>query len=155
VGTKNNPGNFDCYANANPDEPMFILLGRDPYAPALVREWADRREQGGESNTKVAEARTCAFAMADWLKRIGKTEREASGQYGWVIEMQGPAYLSAHHLGGYEFYWTENHYDAIRFTTREQADLVMMAVRQLRGDLFPSCLPRVPCAVVHKWILVR
>lgn len=29
MGTKNNPGEFDCYANAAPDEPMFILLGRD------------------------------------------------------------------------------------------------------------------------------
>lgn len=29
MGTKNNPGAFDCYANAEPDEPMFVLLARD------------------------------------------------------------------------------------------------------------------------------
>ena len=32
MATKNNPGKFDCYTNAEPDEPMFILLGRDPVA---------------------------------------------------------------------------------------------------------------------------
>lgn len=40
MGTKNNPGKFDCYAKADPDEPMFILLGRDPLAPSLVLMWA-------------------------------------------------------------------------------------------------------------------
>ena len=28
MGTKNNPGRFDCYGNAEPDEPIFVLLGR-------------------------------------------------------------------------------------------------------------------------------
>ena len=37
MGTKNNPGVFDCYANAEPDEPMFVLLGRDKDAATLVR----------------------------------------------------------------------------------------------------------------------
>jgi hypothetical protein len=30
MGTKSNPGPFDCYAKAEPDEPMFVLLARDP-----------------------------------------------------------------------------------------------------------------------------
>lgn len=42
MGTKNNPGTFDCYANAKPDEPMFVLLARDKKAPEIVRAWADR-----------------------------------------------------------------------------------------------------------------
>lgn len=37
MGTKNRPGTFDCYAAAGPDEPLFVLLGRDPVAPLLVR----------------------------------------------------------------------------------------------------------------------
>jgi len=28
MATKKNPGEFDCYANAGPDEPMFVLLAR-------------------------------------------------------------------------------------------------------------------------------
>ena len=47
---------------------------------------------------------------------------------------------------------TNDHNQAIRFDSRDQADLVMMTIRQLRGDLFPSCLTRVPCAVEHMWI---
>ena len=44
MGTKNQPGHYDCYGNAEPDEPMFIVLARDVSAPAVVRDWADRRE---------------------------------------------------------------------------------------------------------------
>lgn len=63
MGTKNNPGKFDCHANAEPDEPYFTLLGRDKHAPALVDEWARLREAEGEDPAKVAEARGCAAAM--------------------------------------------------------------------------------------------
>ena len=66
MGTKNNPGEFDCYANADPDEPMFILLGRDRHAPALVEMWAAMRESEGELPAKVAEARACAQSMKHW-----------------------------------------------------------------------------------------
>jgi hypothetical protein len=66
MGTKNNPGAFDCYANAEPDEPMFILLGRDKHAPTLVWLWACLRELDGEDAVKVREARECAAMMMDW-----------------------------------------------------------------------------------------
>ena len=67
MGTKNNPGQFDCYTNAEPDEPMFVLLGRDPLAPLLVEIWADVRAVllAGEGE-KVAEARRCVTAMRGW-----------------------------------------------------------------------------------------
>lgn len=39
MGTKNNPGPYDCYARAEPDEPLFTLLGRDPSAAHLVAAW--------------------------------------------------------------------------------------------------------------------
>ncbi len=73
MGTKSNPGQFDCYENAEPDEPMFILLGRDPHAPAAVRRWADDRELMIRAGLKPAddmrmvwEARACAEAMEDF-----------------------------------------------------------------------------------------
>jgi hypothetical protein len=73
MGSKEKPGKFDCYANALPDEPMFILLARDPHGPALVRAWAYEREhQIGKGNRPdtdravVAEARQCADAMEKW-----------------------------------------------------------------------------------------
>lgn len=83
MGTKANPAPNDCYAKAEDDEPMFTLLARDPQAPSLVRQWADRRNQAfwlridvtGSVPTpdqvakhvrKVDEARACADAMEAW-----------------------------------------------------------------------------------------
>lgn len=69
MGTKNEPGEYDCYDNAEPDEPMFILLARDPFAPWLVRLWCSLRlEAGHRSHEKHAEARWCADAMEKWRK---------------------------------------------------------------------------------------
>lgn len=60
MGTKDKPGDFDCYAAAAPDEPMFVLLARDPSAPLLVSLWATIREKlGNEDPAKVEEARGC------------------------------------------------------------------------------------------------
>jgi hypothetical protein len=76
MGTKNNPGDFDCYANAEPDEPMFVLLGRDPTAAALVRLWAATRAEQGEDPVKIAE---CVLAMRQYATaRKGEAAIQAS-----------------------------------------------------------------------------
>ena len=72
MGTKNNPGKFDCYANAEPDEPMFVLLGRDKHAPMLVYLWARLRQIDSEDPDKIIEALDCASAMIKYLKTKGK-----------------------------------------------------------------------------------
>ena len=64
--SKNNPGKWDCYAKAHPDEPMFVLLARDPLAPELVRQWAFRRWHEGKDLPKAVEALNCANAMDNW-----------------------------------------------------------------------------------------
>lgn len=69
MGTKLKPGKFDCYENAAPDEPMFVLLARDPMAPVLVRLWADLREHAVGNPSKVNEARDCAIDMEVWRQR--------------------------------------------------------------------------------------
>jgi hypothetical protein len=86
MGTKNNPGEFDCYANAEPDEPMFVLLARDRTAPQAVEAWVAAREPdhmtemdldnpiGQHRATRVTdpakldEARACAAAMREWRR---------------------------------------------------------------------------------------
>lgn len=75
MGTKNNPGDFDCYANAEPDEPMFVLLARDESAPWLVEAWASGRlhrkcaeTPGWMPDAKHMEALACAKAMREWQK---------------------------------------------------------------------------------------
>jgi len=70
MGTKNNPGDFDCYANADDDEPMFVLLARDRNAPATIRYWIDQRaSQDGADPVKLQEAWDCAEAMDDWREQ--------------------------------------------------------------------------------------
>lgn len=75
MGSKSNPGGYDCYQNAHPDEPMFILLGRDPSACFLVAMWAQLREELGEDPVKVEEARKCARDLRDWAVAQGKEDR--------------------------------------------------------------------------------
>jgi hypothetical protein len=70
MGTKNNPGTYDCYDKAEDDEPMFVLLARDPDASFLVRVWAARQagRSGPDAAAKVNEAHTCANAMDEWRR---------------------------------------------------------------------------------------
>lgn len=67
MGTKSNPSKFDCYAKARYDEPMFVLLARDPSAPNFVRMWADKRASIEGTSEKVMEARKCAADMERWV----------------------------------------------------------------------------------------
>jgi hypothetical protein len=73
MGAKNNPGAFDCYEKAEPDEPMFVLLARDPQAPFLAEEWArgrlrliDEGKKPEADRPMTEEAFACAKAMRDW-----------------------------------------------------------------------------------------
>jgi hypothetical protein len=67
MATKNNPGAYDCYANAFPDEPMFVLLARDRTAPSTVRYWVQQRQMEGKTDqAKLDEALACADAMEAW-----------------------------------------------------------------------------------------
>lgn len=90
MGTKNNPGEFDCYTAAEPDEPMFILLARDPLAAHLVSIWSKVRMGDMEAASavfvnmlqrngaayglapdvdKAREAMDCAASMFAWRKQ--------------------------------------------------------------------------------------
>lgn len=66
MSTKANPGKFDCYAAAEDDEPMFVLLARDPLAPILVELWASLR--AGDDDEKVIEAQAVAEEMRRWRR---------------------------------------------------------------------------------------
>lgn len=79
MGTKANPSAYDCYANASPDEPMFVLLARDPMAPLLVENWAtlrsqaiDRGEKPESDRAMVKEAYQCAKDMRAWWDKHRK-----------------------------------------------------------------------------------
>lgn len=76
MGTKNNPNPNDCYTKAEPDEPMFTLLGRDPVAAFVIRCWVSlRRLVCGDEPALFEEALSCAKACEDWAKKLGKGDR--------------------------------------------------------------------------------
>lgn len=79
MATKNNPGVYDCYANAEPDEPLFVLLGRDKHASILVRLWAEMRAIDGEDEAKVKEALACAEAMELFREERQRNKMEKFG----------------------------------------------------------------------------
>jgi hypothetical protein len=70
---KNNPRIE--HADLHSDEPLFVLLGRDPQAADLVRLWAEGRDfLNGSDDPKIAAALTCADAMAQWCKQTTGSE---------------------------------------------------------------------------------
>lgn len=88
MGSKTNPGEFDCYGTALPDEPMFVLLARDEFAPDLVELWAALRakdyrsakrnykrlrsladDRAGTRPAKIVEAEKCADDMRAFRTR--------------------------------------------------------------------------------------
>ena len=69
MGTKTKPGKYDCYEKAEDDEPMFVLLARDPVAPTLVRMWCEMRRMLDVGDlSKHAEALDCAVQMERWAE---------------------------------------------------------------------------------------
>jgi len=55
----------------------------------------------------------------------------------WLIEAPGQFYLRAGQVGhSWEFKWTDDANQALRFASQQQADATMMAVRQLSPALF-------------------
>jgi hypothetical protein len=97
MGTKNQPGEFDCYAAADPNEAMFVLLGRERMAAGVVRSWArrywwrkvlppmlrlmfdegirrikrdDLRGLVARRDSKYHEALQCALSMNAWRLRL-------------------------------------------------------------------------------------
>ena len=89
MGSKSNPGKFDCWAKAEPDEPMFVLLGRDPAAWVVVNFWVALRRELGEGGEKLAEAVDCARAMQRWASEHGKDVHAAAGAYERLLKKQG------------------------------------------------------------------
>ena len=75
MGTKANPGEFDCHGAAGSNEPIFTLRARDPLAPILVRLWVQMRRfsrpiydepDREREHRKRNEAIRCANEMDRW-----------------------------------------------------------------------------------------
>lgn len=91
MGTKKEPGAYDCYAKLEEDEPYFLLRGKDPVGPYLVKIWAASRQGklnviedlvrdmardqdvvsrvSSDDHEKLQEARQCAANMESWRRQ--------------------------------------------------------------------------------------
>lgn len=74
MGTKTNPSKYDCYAKLEPDEPYFVLMGRDPVAWATVLMWCAFRDLiFSDDKEKIEEAKRCSRAMFEYaVDQCGK-----------------------------------------------------------------------------------
>lgn len=72
MGTKNNPGKYDCYAKLEPDEPYFLLRGKDPIGWLIVKLWIAMRITMADDlipaayGDKLNEAKDTAARMKEW-----------------------------------------------------------------------------------------
>ena len=73
MGTKEKPGTYDCYGALKPNEPYFLLRGRDPLSAVLVRMWCTlrrltRQPWNEREENKVNEALRCSVDMDQWRR---------------------------------------------------------------------------------------
>jgi hypothetical protein len=61
------PANVATMSKALPDEPAFIILGRDPDGAFIVNQWAERREAAGDPE-HAQSVYPIAEAMSAWAK---------------------------------------------------------------------------------------
>ena len=73
--------------------------------------------------------------------------------YRWLIEAPGTKYLAVREIAHtHTFHWTVDHNKALHLRTKEQADGLMMAVRQLSPGLFGFAVTLGDArAVEHAW----
>ena len=72
MSTKKSPGKYDCYAAAQDDEPIFVLLGRDPFVAQLIRLWAYATLASGADIDKAESALFIAAECETWCQLEGR-----------------------------------------------------------------------------------
>ncbi len=79
MNTLENPSKHDCRKKLLPDEPIFILRGKDPNASKTIHYWvAGYLQRGGRNLKKVCEALDLAQQMEEWRKEHIKKEKQSA-----------------------------------------------------------------------------
>lgn len=82
MGTKQNPGEFDCLDKIYDDEPFFVIRAKDPVAERVIRYWVylriekwirenpgrNRDEIPVEYQRKLEEADQCSIDVSNWRR---------------------------------------------------------------------------------------
>lgn len=90
ANTKTHPGMFRCYEAALPDEPMFVILGRDPAGPATLEFWAQERVRQQkvherDDQDRIKAAIDEAKDMQDWRSRMVAHAEELNEPPVWKL----------------------------------------------------------------------
>lgn len=90
ANTKTHPGMFRCYEAALPDEPMFVILGRDPAGPATLEFWAQERVRQQkvherDDQDRIKAAIDEAKDMQDWRSRMVANAEEMGEPPVWKL----------------------------------------------------------------------
>ena len=75
MGSKINPGPYNCMSAAHRSEPVFTLLGRDELASPLVRLWASIR--AGDSDAMRQVASSLPFLMIRFRRKANDAAKAA------------------------------------------------------------------------------
>ena len=86
MGSKTQPGAFNCYQSALPDEPIFTLLARDPTAPDVIRTWSRQRR---DDIFKGPDAGAFSDAQTDDLRKATEAEAVADEMTVWRRANEG------------------------------------------------------------------
>ncbi len=73
-----------CFSKARDDERLFVLLARDPAAPAAIRHWVDVRINLGKNkltDPQIVEALDCARRMEAERAEIEAARRQEKMQW--------------------------------------------------------------------------
>lgn len=66
-----------CLTRSQDTEPVFVLCGRDPAAPAAIRAWAEQaRKDNIHELTKIRAAEEQACDFEAWLAANPKTKAQ-------------------------------------------------------------------------------
>lgn len=71
-----------CINKAKDDEWTFVLLARDPAAPAAILAWVQERVRLGRNSLddgQISEALACAQAMSVWRENLTRHHSNPSG----------------------------------------------------------------------------
>lgn len=79
MGTKLTELRDGCFHAALDDEPMFVLLARDPDAPRLCRNWASQRESEIERGSRPSSDSAKVQAARETAERMDKWRKENDG----------------------------------------------------------------------------
>lgn len=111
-----------CWTKALDDERVFVLLARDPAAPAAIRTWASERVKHGLNRfgeAQIQEALRCADLMESERASVREALQPKAPEVGWLIESKTPYYpiwWAGNNC------WTSISGSAIRFARKRDAE---------------------------------